>query len=249
MKRNTMRKLIYLAIFILGGCVITDGSSNNNEKHTKLPADGKSVDIKSFKAIRADGVFNIFLSQGSKEGVVVKGDYPQGLKISNSGDTLVITDTINVHLHNSNFHFDVKTDIYITLNDINSLDIESVGATKCTDTLKLKNLNFNSEGVGTTTLWLNADTVKGSEDGVGALELAGKATYADISDNGIGKLESGKFLVDVLHVNVNGIGAADVYASREIYIQSSGVGGVTYRGPAKVMQADNDGVGGVNHAD
>lgn len=240
-----MNKIIYVtALVLMSSCVISNDSSNK-DNYTKLPDEGKTIDVKPFNAIHAEGVFNIILSQGSKESVVVKGDYPKDLKITNEGNTLVIEDTLNTH----HTHLDIKTDIYITLTDINKLDMESVGETKCSDTLKLKNLAFHVKDVGATTLWLNADTVKGKEEGVGALELAGKATYADISDNGIGKLGATDFKVEVLHVNVNGVGAADVYASKEIYMHSSGVGGVTYHGPAKVMKADNDGVGGVNHAD
>ena len=238
-----MKKIIYLSAFVLGGCIITDGSSKEN--YTKLPDEGKTIDVKSFKAIRADGVFNVYLTQGTKEGVVVKGYYPKDLKVANVGDTLVIDDSASSH----HGHLNVKTDIYITLVDINAMEIASVGSTKCTDTLKLKKLNFQSEGVGSFTLWLNADTVKGSEDGVGTMNLYGKATYADISDNGVGSLDCKNFIVDILHVNVNGVGSANVYASKEIYIQSSGVGGVHYHGPAKVMQSETSGIGGVSHSE
>ena len=237
-----MKKIIYISAFVLGGCMITDGSSN---KGTKLPEEGRSIDVKPFRAIRADGVFNVYLTQGNKEGVVVKGFYPSDLKISNNGDTLVVEDTATTHTS----HFSIKTDIYITLTNITSMDIESVGKTQSTDTLNLKNFHFESNGVGSIKLCLNADTVKGSENGVGTMTLSGKTAYAEISDNGVGSLDADKFLVDILHVNVNGVGAASVYASKEIYIQSTGVGGLRYHGPAKVMQSESDGVGGVKHAD
>jgi hypothetical protein len=241
MKPKTMKKIIYLAALILVGCVISDASS----KGDKLPAEGKTIDVKSFKAIHADGVFNVYLSQGSKESVVVKGYYPKNLVISNEGDTLSIHDSSGTHTSN----WSIKTDIYITLTNITSMEIASVGETKCTDTLKLKSLDFSSEGVGKLSLLLNADTVRGSEDGVGKMKLAGKATYAEIADNGVGTLECDNFIVDVLHVDVNGVGSASVYAVKEIYVQSSGVGGVTYHGPAKIMQSESDGIGGVKHSD
>jgi hypothetical protein len=244
MKRQTMRKLFYLSAFVMGGCIISNGSGKKGD-YTKLPPEGKTIDIKPFKAIKADGVFNIILSQGTTEGVLVKGDYPKDLKVSNIGDTLVIEDTGTNH----NSHFNISTDIYITLKDINYLENSSVGKTKCADTLKLKTFTFQSEGVGALTLWLNADTIKGSEDGVGSMNLYGRATYADISDNGVGSLDGDDFKVEVLHVNVNGVGAASVYASREIYMQSNGVGGVKYHGPAKVMQSENNGVGSIKHGE
>jgi putative autotransporter adhesin-like protein len=242
MKSLTMKKILYLSLFVIGGCVISDGSPKD---YTKIPTEGKTIDIKPFKAIDADGVFNIILSQGDKESVVIKGELPKDLKISNSGDTLVIDDTAK--MHNSVFH--IKTDIYITVTDLTKMSISSVGSTKSSDTLKFKKFIYESEGVGSTNLLLSVDTLHASEDGVGAMTFAGKAAYASLEDNGVGSLDADAFKAEVLHVNVNGVGAASVYASKEIYIQSSGVGGVKYHGPAKVMQSDNDGVGGIKHVD
>jgi len=238
-----MNKIIYVSAFILGGCIISNGSSN---KETKLPEGGKTVEVKSFKAIHADGVFNIYLTQGSKEGIVVKGYYPADLKISNNGDTLMVEDTSSTH---NIGHIDVNTDIYITLVDISSIEVASVGKTQCTDTLKLKKLDFSAEGVGSTSLWVNADTIIGSEDGVGSIAFKGASKYAEISDNGVGSLDAENFMVDVLHVNVNGVGSASVYASKEIYMESSGVGGIKYRGSAKVVQSESNGIGSIKHID
>jgi hypothetical protein len=244
MKSITMKKILYLSAFVIGGCVISDGSSNKD--YTKLPAEGKTIEVKAFKAIDANGVFNIILSQGDKESVVVKGELPKGLTISNSGDTLVIDDSVKTH---NTIGLHIKTDIYITVTNLSSMTISSVGSTKSSDTLKFKNFVYTSEGVGSTNLLLNVDTLHASEDGVGQITLSGKAAYASIADNGVGALDADAFKVEVLHVDVNGVGSASVYASKEIYIQSSGVGGVKYHGPAKVMQSDNDGVGGVKHVD
>ena len=243
MKSITMKKLFYLSAFVIGGCVISDGSSTKD--YTKLPAEGKTIDVKPFKAIDADGVFNIILSQGDKESVVIKGELPKDLKISNSGDTLIIDDTAK--MHNAVFH--IKTDIYITVTNLTKMSISSVGSTKSSDTLKFKNFVYENEGVGSTNLLLRVDTLHASEDGVGAMTFAGKAGYASLEDNGVGSLDADAFKVEVLHVDVNGVGSASVYASKEIYIQSSGVGGVKYHGPAKVMQSESDGVGGVKHVD
>jgi hypothetical protein len=241
-------KKILIPILFLSSTLWTACEININAKaepSTILPAEGKTFDVKPFKAIKADGVFNIILSQGSKESVVVKGKLPKGLSISNAGDTLVITDTIDGNISNHS----VKTDIYLTLVDINSMVIESVGETTCSDTLKLKTLDFHAEGVGATTLWLNIDSVHAEEDGVGKLTLAGKATSAKIENDGVGALEAKAFKVDVLHASISGVGAAKVYATKEIYMECSGVGGVQYSGPAKVMQNESSGVGKVEHAD
>ncbi|HXB13038.1 MAG TPA: DUF2807 domain-containing protein, partial [Bacteroidia bacterium] len=184
--------------------------------------------------------------QGTKESVVVKGSLPKTLKVAVEEGTLVITDT-SEGFHTG--HHSIKTTIYVTLVDINAMEISSVGETTCSDTLKLKNLKVTCEGVGSTTLWVNGDTVKVSEEGVGKLTVAGKAVYSELDDSGVGALDAKKFNVEVLHADVSGVGAAKIYASREIYMDVSGVGGVEYNGPAKVMKNETSGIGKVEHGD
>jgi len=240
-----MKKLvlsfIVLTLFI-SGC---NFSVNFKEAYEKLPPEGKTFVVKPFKAIQADGVFNIILTQDTREYVIVKGDMPKALKISNVGDTLVITDTSLMHVSGHS----LKTDIYITFKDVNDISVSTVGETTCGDTLKLKQLNYETEGVGSTTLWVIADTVTAGNDGVGKLTIAGKAAYAKIDDNGVGALYTKELKADVLHAAVNGVGAAKVYASKELYLECSGVGGVEYSGPAKVMESESSGVGKVEKED
>lgn len=243
MKKTSLFILFASIALFSSSCVITNGPK---EEYTQLPGDGKTYDVKPFSAIEADGVFNLIFTQGDKENVVVKGELPKGLNITNKGDTLVITDTLKWHTHNN---ISVKTDIYISLKDVSNISVESVGTTRCSDTLKLKNLTFHVDGVGATELWVNTEHFDGTEEGVGKLTIAGKAAYAKVEDDGVGALDASAFKVDELHVNVSGVGAAKVYAVKSIYLQSSGMGGVEYSGPAQVMLNESSGVGKVEHAD
>ncbi len=231
-----------IAIVLLPSCILKVGS---NVKYTHLPAEGRNMPIQSFNSIKANGVFNIILQQGTTESVVVKDEFPSDLKVTNDGNTLIIMDTVSNHNGVDNR----KTNIYVTYKQLNAIETESVGQIKTLDTIKTSRFSFESDGVGENTLFLNADSVTASANGVGALNIAGKARYANIEDNGVGALKASDFKVEILHASVNGVGAAKVYASGEIYLQVSGVGGVKYYGPAKVMQQESSGVGKVERGE
>jgi len=238
-------KLILAALaspILFSACNIGIGS---NIKYTTLPAGGKNMPIQPFSAIKANGVFNIILQQGTTESVVIKGDYPSDLKVINEGNTLIIMDTLSTH---SNIGIR-KTDIYVTFKQLEAMETESVGQTKAMDTIKTARFTYESDGVGESILLLNADSVTASENGVGSLTIAGKAHYATIEDNGVGALKAQDFKVNILHASVSGVGAAKVYADSEIYLDVNGVGGLKYYGPAKVMEKTSGGVGKVEHGD
>ena len=242
MKKISFAFVVLSTVLLSVSCVFIHSPK---EAFVKLPGNGKKYSVMPFNKIRAEGVFNIVLLQGNQESVVVKGELPKGLTIKNKGETLVINDTSNRH---SSGHNSINTYIYITFKSVNDISIESVGQTKCGDTLNLKNLSFHTEGVGATILWVNADTVNAFDEGVGKLTLAGEASFAIISDSGVGALDASTFKPDVLHANVSGVGAARVYAVKEMYLISSGVGGVEYSGPATIMENKNSGVGTVERA-
>jgi len=239
---NTNFQLAALSgLIFVSACVINVGGSDI--KYTHLPAEGKNMPIQSFTAIKANGVFNIILQQGTTESVVVKGDLPSDLKVANDGNTLVIMDTTSNH----NGINGKKTNIYVTYKQLNSIETESVGDIKTIDTIKTSKFTFESDGVGENILFLNADSVTASENGVGSLTIAGKSHYANIDDNGVGKLKAKDFRVGILHASVNGVGAATVCADSEIYLDANGVGGITYYGAAKVMENTSSGIGKIEH--
>jgi len=199
--------------------------------------------VGAFNSIKANGVFNLILQKGTAESVIVKDNYPDDLKITTIGNTLIIVDTIGHHDGDDS----MKTNIYITYKELNSIQTESVGIIKTLDTIKAAKFSFECDGVGENNLLIDADSVFVSENGVGAIILAGKARTATIDDDGVGALKAKDFKVDSLHVTVNGVGGASVYANNKIYLHVSGIGGVKYYGPAQVMAQESSGIGKIEH--
>jgi|SRR6185312_1207352 len=239
MKTKLLPAALVIAI-VVSSCV---NSIGQNVKYTTLPPEGKNMPVKSFNALKTNGIFNIILQPGTSESVVVKGQYPNDLKVMNKGNTLIIMDTVTSD--NSIDHH--KTDIYITFKHLDAIETESVGTIESADTIKTSRFTYESDGVGASDLLIHADSVTISEKGTGALTIAGKANFATIEDNGVGMLKAQDFKVHILHASVSGAGATKVYADSEIYLNVSGVGGLAYYGPAKVMENTNSGVGKVTH--
>jgi hypothetical protein len=231
-------------LVLLPSCVLNT-SGHSNIKYTHLPPEGKNMPVQSFTSIKANGVFNLYLMQGATESVVVKENYPGDLKVANMGNTLIIIDTVSHHDGGDS----MKTNIYITYRQLNSIETESVGIIKTLDTVKTGKFTFECNGVGENTLLIDADSVFVSENGVGAVILGGKAHNATIDDDGVGALKAKDFKVDSLHVSVNGVGGASVYANNKIYLHIDGIGGVKYYGPAKVMAQESSGIGKIEHGE
>jgi Putative auto-transporter adhesin, head GIN domain len=242
-----MKKLFVLAVLsdiaLLSSCVITSGNGHSNIKYTPLPPEGKNMPVEAFNSIKANGVFNLFLTKGTTESVVVKGNFPEDLKVVAKGNSLIIMDTVSDRNHMDS----LKTNIYVTYKQLDHLEIEMVGKTQVLDTIRADKFNFESYGVGESSLLLNADSAEIFVSGVGAVNIAGRARNASLNDDGVGALKAKNFIADSLSVVLNGVGAADVYATRALYMHVDGVGGVTYYGPAKVVVQESTGIGKIEH--
>lgn len=227
----------------LSSCLIHPEGHNKTINYTHLPPEGKTIAVKPFTSVKANGVFNLILQKGETESVLVKDNYPDDLKVVNDGNTLVIMDTTTGHNDNGKN----KTNIYVTYNQLNFISLETVGITKTLDTLRANKFNFESFGVGASILLLNTDSTQAYIGGVGEINIAGKAHYAGFNVNGVGELKAKDFKVDSLHITINGVGPATVYANDALYIHVSGIGGVTYYGPGKVVVQESSGIGKIEH--
>ena len=217
--------------------LILDSKLHPDLKYTRLPPEGKNIPIKSFRAIKAKGAFNIILQHATTESLVMKGYDPGDLKATNVGDTLMLMFTDSSYSSLA----DMKTNIYVTYKQLNCLKMYLMGDIRSIDTMKAINFIIESNGFGEKTLMLNADTLIVTLDGAGTINLLGKANYADFKVTGMDSLKTKGLKVGVLHTFVFGIGAATVAADSEIYLKSELGGNITYYGNARVMVQDSEG--------
>jgi hypothetical protein len=83
---------------------------------------------------------------------------------------------------------------------------------------------------------------------VGATELSGSAVSADIINKSVGKLEAAQLKTDTLSIKNNAVGAVEIYADKELSIDHSGVGKLTYHGNATIKNLHDNGMGKVTRS-
>ncbi|MCW3084661.1 MAG: hypothetical protein JWP12_2027 [Bacteroidetes bacterium] len=246
-------KTVYQTLAILTGfllCCCDNMTISTGDGANKIKGDGKVTSdvrtISSFHAIDVEGVFNVILQQGDKESVKVETDE----NIQPIVITEVKNDTLRVKLKEDysirNFQ---KIDVYVTLADITGLKTAGVGTLKCQAPLRLKQLTFTTEGVGTTNLNIIGDELIVKSEIVGALNLSGAVKNVTIHHSGVGMIEAFNLKAENLSLTTDGVGAAEVFASNEININASGIGSVKYKGGALTKNIKSDGVGKVTQAD
>jgi len=225
-------------------------STNVMHAQKKWKGDGNVVKeertFDAFEQLELSGVFNVQLSQGENEKVVVETD--QNLQVLvetiNENGKLIIKSKKGIKNIKS-----TKMNVYVTVADINYLEIGGVGNTSCTSLLTLDNLNLEVSGVGNTSLELDCEELNAELSSVGNIELAGEVETAFIENSGVGNLNA--FDLEVLNLDLenSGIGNAKVYASNELSVENSGMGNLYYKGNAILKDFETSGMGKVKRVD
>lgn len=199
-----------------------------------------------FSELYVDGVFNIYLLQGDQEKVEVETDenLQDVVTVINKGKELKIKTKDDINIKHS-----TKNNIYITITNINKLEINSVGRTECKNELKVDRLSLEVNSVGKTLMKLDCIQLNAEINAVGSLILEGKAKSANIEHTGVGSMSAYGFNVAYLSLQHSGIGSVEAYATKELSISSDGIGSVRYKGAAEVTKLETSGIGSVKKVD
>lgn len=231
-----MRKMLFALII---GAAISQTAFAQDSKNETLEGNGnlvtREVSISSFSKLKASGVYELKLSQGDKESLIIEADENlQALFIvKNEGNQLVIE---MKKLKNVNLKAKTKLRIHLTFKNITDLELSTVGNVRSDEQLTFNNLELDSKSVGNVDLKLTANEINVNNSSVGNITLSGKAQTAVMRNNGVGNLEAGDFVVQTMNIDNSGVGNAHVNAQKELKVKDSFLGKVKNKGAAPMKK-------------
>jgi len=204
----------------------------------------RDVTINSFNSIKADGLYELVLTQADKESVKIEADdnLQNLFKVSNDGSTLVIDmpelKNSNINFNDENHEHKLNLKVYVIFKQLNAIDVGIIGTVRCTTPLKADAFKIDSKNVGNIELQLTADKLTINNKGVGNITLTGSANNAIITNAGVGKFNGEDLIVQTMDINNSGVGNADVHVEKDLKVKESFLGKVTNSGNAKEHKMD-----------
>ncbi|HZH01627.1 MAG TPA: head GIN domain-containing protein [Flavisolibacter sp.] len=226
---------------LTAGILLTTAAVAQKQERETLEGNGnlvtKEIAVTSFSEIKASGVYELRLSQGSKESVKIEADenLQDLFEVKNEGNKLVI-DTKK--MNNINLKSKNKMRVYVTFKSIKNLEISTVGNVGSDDKLTFDDLQFRNSSVGHVELNMTANKLDMDNKSVGDVKLSGKAQNAVLVNNGVGSIKAGDFLVQTMNIENTGVGNAEVNAEKELKVKDSMLGKVKNKGAAPVRKTN-----------
>ena len=231
-----------LASFLLTSCVLVFDK-------TKVKGSGtvtmEQREVSPFDKIVVCGVFTVYLSQGETESVEVEIDdnLQQYVEVRNEGHKLVLD--VKNHI---NFVKTTKNNVYISLKNIDLLDVSGVCKLQASGSLNCDQLTFKVSGVANGELELYCNKLNVNLSGVAHIELRGETTELDVKQSGVGNFDAMNLNAAKVTVVNSDVGSVSVYATQELSMINSGVGSITYSGDAEIKTMESSGIGKITKA-
>src|SRR5436190_2936852 len=231
--RKTIATAAIVLLLALSFATAFAQEKEKDKKEVKIEGSGnvitKDVAIQSFDQLQASGVFNVVLTQGSKESVKIEAEdnLQQFFEVKNEGNKLIVD-------MKKDSHFDPKKKmtVYITFKNLKSMDLKMVGNLTSEGNLSFGDLSLNNKSVGSVDLAVNAQKLDINNKSVGNLRLSGKAENAIIRSNSVGAIKASDLLVQTMDIDNDGVGSAEVNAVKELKVKDSFLGKVKNAGSA-----------------
>lgn len=226
--------LLFVLIFSADGFSQSIKGDGNVVKETKI--------VEPFDKIELNGIVNVYLKQGENEKVEIETDknlIPY-IEIKSRNQTLEITTREKTEIKSS-----TKLNVYVTLKDLNEIELNSIGNLMTIGKLELNDLEVENNSIGSITLEINCNKLTLESNSIGNVTLSGNADNVDIRQNSIGNIKAFDLKADKLKIESNAVGNSEVYSEREIYITLNGTGNITYKGNAVVKALEKNGIGNI----
>ena len=230
--------LVSLAGLLITSLTHAQNEKNDNKKET-IEGNGKmvtrDVSVSSFDALQASGVYELKLSQGSKESVKIEADenLQEYFNVHNEGNKLVID---MEKLKNKNLKNSGKMKVYVTFKNLKELDLKTVGGVSSQEQLSFDDLDMSTKNVGDVDLKLTAKKIDLDIKSVGDVKLSGRANEAVVKNKGVGSFKAGNFVVQTMNIENQGVGNAEVNAEKDLKVKDSFLGKVTNKGNATIRR-------------
>ena len=235
-----MRKYLLLAVLSVI-TLTTVKAQDEKEKSNKPRIEGsgnvvtKDINVQGFDALNVSGVFSVLLTQGGKEAVRIEADdnLQEYFVVKNEGSTLSISMKKDV-----NFSSKKKMKVYITFQKLKSMDLKTVGDVSSDQNLSFTDLSLQNKSVGNLDLKLTAQTLTIDNKSVGNVKLNGKANNVTIKNKSVGSIQAANFVVQMMDIDNNGVGSAEVNAEKELKVKENMMSRVTNKGAATIKKTN-----------
>lgn len=198
--------------------------------------------VSSFHAIKISNAFDVIIKQGNEEAVVVSASeekYRERIKVNVVDGILMITYQNESVWKWSNENRKLRA--YISVKNIDKLDVGGATDIKIDGTLKGTNLKVQLSGASSLKGAIAYTSVTIDQSGASNSKLSGTVTNLDIDVSGASDFTGFDLITENCRADASGASDIKITVNKDLKVDASGASDIQYKGTASVSDFKTSG--------
>ena len=235
-----MKKLLLLCTLLAtGGILFAQQTINDPNAQVR--------EAKNFHAIDVSNAFDVYLTQGTEEGVAVSA-----AKLTDRDDITVEVKegTLYISMHKG-WKFSSgnrKLKAYVSFKQIDKLHVSGACDVYVSGVLKAPELEIRLSGASDLKGKLEIADLRADLSGASDMVVSGTATKLSVEASGASDFKGFDLATEVCDAHASGASDIKITVSKELSVQASGASDVKYKGDGVIRDIRSSGSSSVSRA-
>jgi hypothetical protein len=210
-------------------------------------ANAEARNVTGFSSIKVSGGVDIYLSQGSAEGVAVSA---REKSFADKIKTEVRDGVLVIYYEKENSWFGDNTPnkrlkAYVTVKNLNKIHASGASDIVISGTLKVNELKLEMSGASDFKGSVVCDKLSIDNSGASDVNISGTAGNTKISLSGASDFKDFNFQTDYCEVHASGASDVKITVNKEITARASGASDIHFKGNAVITSMNSSGASSV----
>lgn len=232
-------KSIFLAMVLVFGLL---NAQAQNEKNIVIDANAEARSVSGFTAIEVSGSIDLFLSQGTEEGVAISAstdEIKQRIKTEIKGTTLhIYFDGKGLNWKNWGNH---RMKAYVTFKTLSKIEASGACNVKAIESIKQTELKIEMSGASDFTGDITVQKLRIDASGASNIKISGSAGEANVDASGACTIRAYDLKTDMCKINASGGSNVRITVNKELNAQASGGSTVFFKGTGLIRDISSSG--------
>lgn len=213
--------------------ILIAGSIYAKAQNVVYDANAELRKVEQFNSVEVSGTVSLYISQGNETGVAVSAEdekYNSKIKTDVTNGTLHIS--VDGGIWNGFSWTNRKLKAYVSVTDLNRLQISGASYATITGTLKANDFKLDVTGASEVKGALQVKNLSMGVSGASVIRLSGSAENANIEASGAVRINAFELQVDNAKFDVTGASHITISVNKQLNANASGGSTIQYRGNA-----------------
>jgi hypothetical protein len=200
----------------------------------------------SFSSIKVSGGIDLYLTQGTEEGVVVsasKDKYKEQIKTEVKDGLLHIyywnPDAISISVGSKNLR------VYVAFKNLERVNASGACDVRVTGVITVPSLTLDMSGASDFKGEIKVDNLVMDMSGASDARITGTATTANMEASGASDIKCYDLVTDNCKVAASGASDVNITVNKELNVSASGASDVFYRGNCVIKEMRSSGASSI----